>query len=234
MIPVLKKKTFAAALILLALAAPLAFAAPQVYVKGALGYGYRTRDWHRAYSYDMGDFGSGSTEYKFEATAHAFVATPAIGVAPWRKGENPLLRGLSFEASLEAGFGPLSIEYAGLDFEIDALAIALNPKVMAVYSCRAGKVVPYGAAGFSVPVVIVPEFAKSPHTYSRESGGVSFGYKTAVAKAAFSVNLAAGAGFAVFERFMPFAEVDFGFGFGLGASVDARAGVAYRFGGSSW
>ena len=142
------------------------------------------------------------------------------------------MRGLSFEISVEAGVGPLSIEYAGLDFEIDALAFVLNPKIMAVYSSQAGKVVPYGGAGFSVPIVIVPEFGNSPHTYSSESDGVSFGYEAAVAKAAFNVNLMAGLGFAVSRRVMPFVEVDFGFGFGLGASVDARAGVACRFGGN--
>ena len=205
------------------------FAEAEIYIKGALGYGYRARDWEKTYSYDMGDFGSGLAAYKFDTAAHLVVATPALGISPWKESGSTFLRGLSLEISLEAGFGAVNAEYAGVDIGIDGIAIVLNPKIMAVHSYQAGKVIPYGGAGFSAPVAIIPVFGKSPHTYSREIDSVSYSYETPVVKAAFNVNLMAGAGFAAGRHLMPFVEVDFGFGFGSGFSVDARAGVAYKF-----
>ncbi len=205
---------------LLGLAAVSAFADVGMYIKGALGYGYRSRGWETTVE---------STAYSqtittdFDTSSNLFVIIPTFGIEPWRGSSNVFLRGLSFEISLDVGFGKSSAAEEGYTEDFGT-SFVIDPRIMAVYTHRIGRVAPYAGLGFSVPIVIIPELGGDTYNSSYDFMSV----ETPGVKVGFNGNIMAGVGFEVTPSIMPVIEVDFGFGTGI--RVDARAGIVYRLG----
>lgn len=223
------KKRMLLAAALIAFAAFAAFADVGMYIKGALGYGYRTRPW----DWDVTTIATEVTEEFFGAfDFHLFTVVPTFGIEPWRGNDDSFLSRLSFEFSVDLGFGKVS--RSDVDDNItyiydNGTAILVNPRIMAVYTHRIGIIAPYGGLGISVPIAIVPDFGGD--AYGFYDDGNSYHQRAPTVKVGFNGNIMAGVGFAVTPAIMPVVEVDFGFGTALpGIRVDVRAGLVYKFG----
>ena len=214
----MKKKAIVVSLLLCAIGLS-AFAEVGTYFKGAVGYGYRwSMDWTTT-SYDGETYSwkevYGREGVDFNLFAHLVEVVPTIGIEPWRGSGNVFLRGLSFEISLDVGIGKAAISLSA-DGESETsdsvMAGVIAPKVMAVYTYRAGRVAPYIGVGVSVPIAIILEMLNESLTDIFEVG--------------VNGNVMAGVGFMVTPSVMPVIEADFGFGSSM--RIDARAGIVYR------
>ena len=227
----MKKKAIVASLLLFAVGFG-AFAEVGTYIKGAVGYGYRwPTDWTT--TVDGTDYDWSSEDiYGEEFTgfySHLAEIVPTFGIEPWRGSGSAFLRGLSFEISVDVGIGNalMSLEYdddddSGIGYIVDfGASFVISPKVMAVYTHRAGIVAPYLGLGVSVPIVIIPELGGDDYNYE---GFI----ETSAVKVGVNGNVMAGIGFMVTPSIMPVFEVDFAFGTNM--KIDGRAGIVYRFG----
>ncbi len=225
------KKKIALAAALIAFAAVAAFAEVGTYIKGAVGYGYRwgmdwtstaygvTYDWSyliRLQGYDYSGIEN-----------HLFIVVPTFGIEPWRGNSNAFLRGISLELSLGLGFGKASTSLSVLGLSVTedhGASFIIEPRIMAVYTHRAGMIAPYLGVGVSVPIAIIPEFGGNDY-----NGYISGVYmETPAFQVGINGNVMAGLGFQVTPSVMPFIEADFGFGTDM--RIDGRIGLAYRFG----
>ena len=197
-----------------------AFADVGMYIKGALGYGYRVRDWGEwTYTYQEIDYTTSLDT--LPTVSYLFNIVPTFGIIPWQNSGNVFLDGLTFEFSLDLGFGKAITSTTILAGNIEASSVVINPGAMAVFHYGVGpgrRIVPFGGVGVSVPIVIIGDL------------GDMEGVDSSV-KAGFNVNLLVGVGYAVTEKVMPL--IEWGIGFGTGWSWQVRAGIAYKFGGGS-
>ncbi len=223
----MKKKAIVAALLLFVVGFG-AFAEMGMYLKGALGYGYRSTEWDHTQTISTSYGGSTSQIMTYDMAANLFEIIPTFGIEPWQGNSNAFLRGLSFEFSVDVGFGKAALEYNGVGSGGDETAIVISPRVMAVYTYRAKMFAPYFGVGVSVPIAIVSAFDDRPYTYSQEGVGYTYNYEMESFKVGFNANLMAGIGFQITESIMPVIEVDLGFGTGM--RFDGRVGVVYRLG----
>lgn len=197
--------------------AEISFSSARKYVKGSLGYGFRTveleyetdvpyssGDERAYYLYDSSNLATKTVKHKADYGFGFFTVDAGFGMFLFESSSNEFLQNLALEASLGLGFG-------GNDSVFDATLV--NPTFMGIYNFKlsggAKKIVPFAGAGFSVPIFILD---CDYDGFDKVNAG-------------FSVNLTGGCGYDFTEKIRGTADYMFSFGTSLGSTF--RVSVMY-------